>query len=146
LSANGTSTSTANALSDLTYNPVTYELGVTGSVLLTGLVGTTELQTTVVLNSMGAGVNPILTIDSTIYRSGFVEYALFDNAGNARSGSIWCIVESGSIQFTEVSTLDIGSTAPVILNFTLAGPIITLEASIAPGPSAWNISTILRAI
>jgi hypothetical protein len=103
-----------------------------------------SLNTTVKL-SLTAGTNTIYSIPISAYTGAFVDYTLI-NSGNtsARAGNIMSIWTTGSTEFTDVSTNDIGSTSSVTFSTVLSGTNTLIRASATT--TGWVLKTIIRSI
>lgn len=95
--------------------------------------------------SLTAGTNTIYSIPTSAYTGAFVDYTVI-NSGNtsARAGNIMTIWNSGSTQYTEVSTNDIGSTTGITFSTSLSGSSALISASATT--AGWTLKTIIRAI
>ena len=95
--------------------------------------------------SLTAGTNTIYSIPTSAYTGAFVDYTVI-NSGNtsARAGNIMTIWNSGSTQYTEVSTNDIGSTTGISFSTSLSGSNALISASATT--AGWTLKTIIRAI
>jgi len=95
--------------------------------------------------SLTAGTNSIYSIPTSAYTGAFVDYTVI-NSGNtsARAGNIMTIWNSGSTEYTEVSTNDIGSTTGITFSTALVGSNAIISASATT--TGWTLKTIIRAI
>lgn len=95
--------------------------------------------------SLTAGTNSIYSIPTSAYTGAFVDYTVI-NSGNtsARAGNIMTIWNSGSTEYTEVSTNDIGSTTGITFSTALVGSNAVISASATT--TGWTLKTIIRAI
>jgi hypothetical protein len=85
------------------------------------------------------GSNNIFTQSTGSYRGAFYKYTLY-NGTNARSGEIMAVWNAGSVQYTDVSTLDIGTTTDV----TASVAIVTSQAQLnfQTNTSGWTIKVL----
>jgi hypothetical protein len=85
------------------------------------------------------GSNNIFTQATGSYRGAFYKYTLY-NGTNARSGEIMAVWNAGSVQYTDVSTLDIGTTTDV----TSSVAIVTAQAQLnfQTNTSGWTIKVL----
>ena len=85
-----------------------------------------------------AGTNNIISANTGSYTAAFYNYTV-SSASNARSGTIQTVWNGTSIQFNEVTTLDIGSTTPVTMSVVLSGGNVVLQAQ--TGNGGWIIKS-----
>jgi hypothetical protein len=76
-----------------------------------------------------AGSNNLFTEATSSYRSGFYKYTVYSGS-NARTGEVMAVWNGGTINYTETSTTDIGSTNAV-----------TASVSIVSAQAQFNINT-----
>jgi hypothetical protein len=106
---------------------------VTGSVT----VGLSQIKTATVASSI-VGVNNLFT-DATGSYSGAKYLYTVTNGTNARTGEVLAIWAGGSVQYTDNSTLDLGSTTVV----TASVSIVTAQAqfNVQTNTSGWTIKS-----
>jgi hypothetical protein len=92
--------------------------------------------------SVISGNNPIYYFATASYDGAFVDYTAFDGS-NARSGSLNAIWLGNQIQYTETSTLDIGTTSGLTFSFVLSGTYAVLSVD---ATSNWTVKSIIRSI
>jgi hypothetical protein len=121
--------------------PYTGSAVITGSLIVTGSATFTDsilydaiLMTSSIVTTAG-GNTTILTQATGSYRAMFAKYTVL-NALNARAGEFMMVWTGSSFQFTDTSTVDIGSTAAVALTGSLSGANVLLTT--APG-SGWTV-------
>lgn len=92
-----------------------------------------------------AGTNTIYSIPTSAYTGAFVDYTVI-NTGNtsARGGNIMTVWTTGSTEFTDVSTNDIGSTSGITFSSVLSGTSALIRASATT--TGWVLKTIIRSI
>jgi hypothetical protein len=73
----------------------------------------------------------------------FFDYTV-TNTGGARAGNIMSIFSGTSVEFTETSTTDIGSTSNIIFTMSSDGSNASLQVSAAT--TGWEVKTIVRSI
>ena len=192
LTATGSSTNSAVAQSNLSFNPNTGILGVSGSVVISGTAGgnllsvngtsgqlfsitdtltgslfsvndisglpilevfsdnTTligdyqapSLYTTKTVTA-NTGTTSIYSISTTSYTGAFIDYNII-NGTNARSGNVTAIWLGSNIQYSETSTIDIGTTSNVNFGFVISGTYAVLQVSTTT--NSWTVKTIIRSI
>lgn len=112
---------------------ITGSLGVTGSTSLNSTLNTSTVITSVV------GSNTILTQATGSYTSAFYKYAA-SSGSNARSGEIVAVWNGTTVQYTDYSTVDIGSTSTLSTTASLSGGniLLTAQTSLA----GWTIKAL----
>jgi hypothetical protein len=95
--------------------------------------------------SLTAGTNTVYSIPTSAYTGAFIDYTLI-NTGNtsARAGNIMTIWNTGTTEFTEVSTNDIGSTTGITFSTVLSGSSALIRASATT--TGWVLKTIIRGV
>lgn len=101
------------------------------------LITTTKLVTT------ASGAFTIYALPTASYDTAFFEYSI-RSGSNARAGSIMAIQNSTSVNFTETTTTDFGSTSGLTLGVFVTGSSMILTGSATT--SGWTIKTIVRSI
>jgi hypothetical protein len=131
-----------------TYTDAGFKLDVLGTTRFTGnsiVSGSLSVSNSTFINqntsSLGSGTQVISTNATSSFTSAFYNYTV-SSGSNARAGQVMAIWNGASINFTEVSTLDIGTTAAVTLTASLSGGNVLLSTSL---PTAgWNVKTIIN--
>lgn len=90
-----------------------------------------------------ATTTTILTIATGSYRAGFFDYTV-SSGSNARAGTVMSVWNGSSVEFTDTSTLSIGSTSDLVMSVTLSGANALLRATTTT--SAWTVKTAYRLI
>ena len=114
------------------------------STMLMGNYLAPSLNTTTRTN-LTAGTNTIYSIPISAYTGAFIDYTVI-NTGNtsARAGNMMTIWTTGSTEFTDVSTNDIGSTSDITFSSVLSGTNALIRASATT--TGWVLKTIIRSI
>jgi len=73
------------------------------------------------------------------YTSAFFKYTV-SNGSNARSGEVMAVLSGSTVQYTDNSTLDIGSTTPVTCSVSVVSSDV--QFNIQTNTSGWRIKTI----
>jgi hypothetical protein len=95
--------------------------------------------------SLTAGTNTIYSIPVSAYTGAFFDYTLVSTGTTgARAGNIMSIWSGTTVQFTETSTNDIGTTAGVTFSVTSNGALAQLTSSATT--AGWIVETIVRSI
>ena len=85
----------------------------------------------------------IYSFPTSAYTSSFVDYYVSGSTG-LRAGNIMAIWSGSSVNFTETSTNDLGSTTPVTFGYVMSGSSAVLRASASTG--TWIVESILRGL
>jgi hypothetical protein len=101
------------------------------------------MLTTKKIVQTNSGSFVVYSIPTSSYDGAFIDYTI-KSGSNARAGTIMSTWANSSIEFTEVDTMDIGSTTAVGLTMILSGSNAVLTGSSSTG--AWTIRTIIRTI
>jgi hypothetical protein len=91
------------------------------------------------VNSSIVGSNNLFTQPTSSYTSAFFKYTV-SNGGNARSGEIISVWNGTTVQFTDNSTADIGTTTPVTSSVAIVGG--DLQFNMQTNTSGWKIKSI----
>jgi hypothetical protein len=128
-----TVTSTGNVLIGQTNDNGTGRLQLTGDIS----INNTKLSaTSSVLNS---GIQTASVLQTGSYTSGFYNYTVISSS-NTRAGQVITVWNGNQIQFTDVSTLDIGNTTAVVFTASLSGQNVLLT-TVLPS-NGWTIKTL----
>lgn len=132
----GTASYASVAGSTITAQTASYATNFTvGSTL--SLDGTLFDQATV--NSTIVGTNNLYTKPTGSYTSAFSKYTLH-NGGNARSGEFWTVWNGTAVEFTDISTVDIGDTETITFSSAIISSDIQINA--IAGSSGWTIKML----
>jgi hypothetical protein len=101
------------------------------------LITTTKLVTT------ASGAFTLYSLPTASYDTAFFEYSI-KSGSNARAGTIMAIQLGSSVNFTETTTTDFGSTSGFGFTVQVAGANMILTGSATT--SGWTIKTIVRGI
>jgi hypothetical protein len=86
-----------------------------------------------------AGSNNLFTQATGSYTSAFFKYTV-SNSTNARTGEMMAVWNGASVQYTDNSTLDIGSTTPVTCSVSIVGSDVLFN--VQTNTSGWTIKSI----
>ena len=89
------------------------------------------------------GSEVIASIETGSFTSAFFDYTL-SSGSNARAGTVMSVWNSTNVEYTEISTFDIGTTGDVIFDVSLSGSYINLNAVTATND--WTIKTLVRTL
>jgi hypothetical protein len=125
-----------------------YRLHVDGNASVDSLfIGSTQSSYSskgIIVNS---GTTNIHSTATASYSSSFYDYYI-KNENNLRAGTIIAVWSGSNIQFTEVSTLDIGDTTTGINAFTFSVVLLPPNAVLQgiSSISNWEVKTMVRNI
>jgi len=85
------------------------------------------------------GTNNVFTQATGSYTSGFFKYTV-RNGANLRAGEVFAVYSGSSVEFTDFSTRDLGSTSDVVMSAALVGGSIQFNAVTAT--SGWNVKSV----
>jgi len=125
-----------------------YNLHVNGTASVNSLiVGLTQSLYTSIGMNIGVGTTNIYSIATASYTSVFYDYYI-KNGSNLRAGTITAVWSGNSVQFTDVSTMDIGNTTTGTNAFTfsvaLSSPNAVLQG--ISSISGWEFRSMIRSI
>jgi hypothetical protein len=101
------------------------------------------LITTKKVTLTNSGTFTIYSLPTASYDTAFFDYSV-RSGSNARAGQIMAIQSGTSVNYTETTTMDFGSTSGVSLGVFVSGSNMVLTGSAAT--SAWTIKTIVRSL
>lgn len=121
----------------------------TGSVSITGSLSVSgvTLINTQQNATINTGTSVVATVPTSSYNAAFFDYVARSGSAtqNLRAGTITSVWNTtGTVEYTDVSTVDIGTTAGVTLAVVGAGANAELRATVTT--DSWNIKTFVRAI
>ena len=103
-----------------------------------------SLYTTAVISSNNANVTQsIYGLDTSSYGGAFFEYTAHSGS-NARAGNIMSVWNGSSLNFTETTTTDIGSTSDLVMKVHVSESQAQLAAFSTN--AGYNIKTIIKSI
>ena len=101
-----------------------------------------SLNTTVLLNP-STGLSTVYSVPMSAYTGAWFEYTV-KNTGGARAGQIMSIFSGNTVNFTETTTTDIGSTSDV--TFSMSADSTNTLLQVSATTSGWEVKTIVRSI
>jgi hypothetical protein len=101
------------------------------------------LITTAKVTQTNSGSFVVYSLPTASYDTAFFEYSV-KSGSNARAGTIMAIQSGSSVNFTETTTLDFGSTTAISFTVVVTGSNMALTGSSTAG--AWTIKSIVRGI
>jgi hypothetical protein len=138
----GSSVTTIQGVSVLTGSTITGSTALfTNTTSTTSIIGTglyaSNTTTTVV------GNNAIYNVATASYDGMFIDYTA-RSGSNARAGQIMAIWSGSSVNYTETTTNDFGSTTGLAMAVVINGTNMQLSASAST--ANWTVKTIIRTI
>jgi len=98
----------------------------------------------VVTNIIGPVSNQVVaSIPAASCDGVFFDYIVKDGT-NSRTGTVMVIENGAAVEFTDVSTNDIGNTAQAIFTVDIVGGLLRLKFTNSSG--TWTVKTIIRAL
>jgi len=93
--------------------------------------------------TVGTSSTNIYSFATASYDGAFVDYTIV-NGPNSRSGNLIATWNGSSIQYTESSTLDVGTTSGFTFSFAISGTYGVLRGQAST--TGWTVKTIIRSI
>ena len=90
-----------------------------------------------------ASTETIATVNTGSHSGAFFDYTCI-NGSNARAGTVMAIYNGGSVEYTDNSTSDIGTTSGVTFSVDTSGANMRLRATVTS--DNWIIKTLVRAL
>jgi hypothetical protein len=119
-----------------------FDTPITSSIILNGTSSAPSLNTTANVTTI-VGSNTIYSIPTASYDGAWFEYTV-RSGSNARAGQIMSIWSGSSVNFTETTTTDFGTTAGIAFTVMVSGSNLILTGSSAT--AGWTVKTIVRSI
>jgi len=101
------------------------------------------LITTAKVTQTNSGSFVLYSLPTASYDTAFFEYSV-KSGSNARAGTIMAIQSGASVNFTEVTSSQFGSTSAISFTVIVTGSNMALTGSSTSG--AWTIKTIVRGL
>lgn len=116
------------------------QLVLNGGAVIHGVLYTSGSNTDV-----DTGTEVIATVATGSYDAAFFDYVI-KNGSNYRAGTVTAVWEAGTsnVEFTDVSTNDLGNTADVVLSVDLLTATARLKATVSS--DNWIVKTSVRAL
>ena len=134
----GTVIANFSGINGLTDNAVSASYAATASYSDQFNIGQTQTQYTTVTSSIN-GSNIVFTQATGSYTSAFFKYTIASGS-NSRSGEIMSVWNGSTVEFTDNSTVDIGTTTAVTSSVSLSGANVRLNMQ--TNTSGWRIKSI----
>lgn len=90
-----------------------------------------------------SGSTTIYSLPTASYDGAFYDYVV-RSGSNSRAGQIMAIWSGSSVNYTDNSTTDFGSTANLSFNVIVSGSNMVLRSTVTTG--SWTVKTIIRSI
>ena len=106
-----------------------------------------SLYTTAVISATSASSTASLcTLSTSSYDGAFFDYTM-TSGSNAKAGNIMSVWNGGTVNYTEVSTTDIGTTSGINFEVIISASTAQLVAvTDSTDPNTWKVKTIVRSI
>ena len=101
-----------------------------------------SLNTTVKLNP-GTGLSTVYSLPMSAYTGAFFDYTVSNTTG-ARAGNIMSIFSGNTVNFTDDTTTDIGSTSGI--TFSMSADSTNALLQVSATTTGWEVKTIVRSI
>jgi hypothetical protein len=118
--------------------PYTGSAVITGSLVLTGSFDIGPAKFNATSSATTAGTTIVSTNATASYNSAFYNYYI-SSGSNARAGQIMSVWSGSTINYTEVTTTDIGNTNTASFAVTLATGNVRLSFT---APGVWTVKSI----
>jgi hypothetical protein len=122
-------------------------IGTTNPAAKLDIKGDLIISSSLIINqntsSLASGAQTVSTNATSSYTAAFYNYTVASGS-NARAGQVTAVWNGGSIQYTDVSTTDIGSTLGVAFTASLSGANVQLTTIIPT--SGWTVKTLANLI
>ena len=120
----------------------TQRLHVSGSIAVENQ-GTTTIESTTFAGSVSSNTN-IAFVPTGSFKAAFFDYYVASGSVNMRAGTVMAVHNNSTSRYTDTSTADIGTTAPVDFSTSIVAGSLVLTANIASG--TWEVKTAYRAL
>jgi len=131
---------------DIEINAFSGEVQLAGSSITTST--SIKLQAALLSNqentSVGTGTGTVANVAIATYTAAFFDFVI-KLGTNVRSGTVRACHDGTNIEFTEISTADLGDTSDITLYMDISGGNMRLLAANS-GPNTWSIKTLTKAI
>lgn len=110
-----------------------------------GVVIQSSLYTTGSNPDVDTGTEIVATVATGSYSAAFFDYYI-SSASNYRAGTVTSVWQPGTtnIEFTDVSTNDIGNTSGLVMAVDILGDLARLKATVSS--DNWVVKTLVRAL
>jgi hypothetical protein len=120
------------------------KLHVTGDTTVSGsLILSSSLYAAQGGSAPAGAETAIITLNTGSYTAAFFDYTV-SSGSNARAGTVMSVWNGASVQYTDNSTLDIGTTSDITLKVETGGANVQLVAATSTSP--WSVKTTYRLI
>ncbi len=132
-----------NAVSQMTLDGTNVGINTSSPAAKLDIKGDLIVSSSLIINqntaSLASGAQTISTNATSSYTAVFYNYTVASGS-NARAGQVSAVWNGGSIQYTDVSTTDIGSTSGVAFTASLNGANVRLTTVLPT--SGWTVKTL----
>jgi hypothetical protein len=124
-----------------TTSPVS-KLHVSGAITIEAQSTQTQFATTF-SGSLTTNTN-IASVPTASFKAAFFDYYVASGSVNMRAGTVMAVHNNSTSRYTDTSTADIGTTAPVDFSTSIVAGSLVLTANISSG--TWEVKTAYRAL
>ena len=119
------------------------KLDVNGNTIITGslIVSQSLLQYSNITAVTSGSTSNVASFNTSSYTAAFFDYVTTSGT-NARAGSVFTVWNGTSVEYTETSTNDIGSTTNLVLSASVNSGAVRLQATSLSG--SWSVKTLAR--
>ena len=96
--------------------------------------------------SLGSGTHTIASVSVTGVDAVFFDYVIKNSTTDMRAGTVMAVTNGSTVEYTDISTADIGDTTRITMISDVSGGNIRLRASIDTGSGSWTVRTLIRTI
>lgn len=87
----------------------------------------------------------VASVDATTFAAGVFDYVVYDSTkANMRTGTLWVVWNGTTVEYHEVSSLDIGDTSGVTLSAARNGAALEVSATVTT--DNWTVKCVSRVI
>ena len=121
------------------------KLDVNGNAIITGSLAVSQslLQYSNITAVTSGSTSNVASFNTSSYTAAFFDYVTTSGT-NARAGTVFTVWNGNSVEYTETSTNDIGSTSNLILSASVTAGAVRLQATSLSG--SWSVKTLARMI
>jgi hypothetical protein len=94
--------------------------------------------------AVGPSISTVAAVTTTNVDAVFFDYVVKQSTTDMRAGTLMVVTNGSTVEYTEVSTLDIGNTSMVYLTADINGGQVRLRAVATSG--AWTVRALARTI
>jgi hypothetical protein len=118
-------------------------LTVNGNTIITGSLAVSQslIQYSNITAVTSGSTSNVASFNTSSFTAAFFDYVTTSGT-NARAGSVFTVWNGSSVEYTETSTNDIGSTNNLLLSASVSAGAVRLQATSLSG--SWSVKTLAR--